>query len=238
MVRVAWELQLSGHKDVWQRLESSPLADLGRAFAREAFLDFRTINNGVACAAVFEAWFLSERCQAQDKRLIQQMLSDHQGYVFDLDKVSKGLTPELIAAVGSLPFGKNYLAVHAGTIMSDPIFTDVRDRSNANFLWFIKFERSFRETEQVLQTSTHPADGKSSEASSRTRIKDGPDEKQSAQIVQLWPQDAGAADEQGGKSPRILRTPKARRGSEGSTHPQKTKAAGSNIVYLQRWSAE
>ncbi|MCD8497555.1 MAG: hypothetical protein LRZ85_05415 [Alphaproteobacteria bacterium] len=235
MIRVAWELQLSGHKDVWQRIESSPLSDLGRAFAREAFLDFRTINNGVACAAVFEAWFLSERCQSQDKRLIQNMLSDHQGYVFDLDSVSKGLTPELIAALGSLPFGKNYLAVHAGTILSDPIFTDVRDRSNANFLWFIKFERSFRETEQVLQTSVHPADGKSVQASSRTDKKDGTHEKQSAQIIQLWPdQETGESDGKSGKGSKILQPPKQRK----ENHPQKNTGTGDNIVYLGRWSAE
>jgi hypothetical protein len=39
-------------------------------------------------------------------------------------------------------------------IMNDPVFTDVRDRSNANFLWFIKFERSFMETERELQSSS------------------------------------------------------------------------------------
>jgi hypothetical protein len=234
MVRVAWELQLSGHKDVWQRIESSPLSDLGRAFAREAFLDFRTINNGVACAAVFEAWFLSERCQAQDKRLIQQMLSDHQGYVFDLESVSKGLTPELIAALGSLPFGKNYLAIHAGTILADPIFTDVRDRSNADFLWFIKFERSFRETEQVLQTSSHPAEGQPRKAAASKQIKDGTHEPQSAQIVQLRPELAGADTGEDGKGSKILRAPKAGKGS----HPQKSTGTGDNIVYLGRWSAE
>ena len=44
MVRVAWELQLAGEKDMWTRLENSPLQDLARAFAREAYIDFRTIN--------------------------------------------------------------------------------------------------------------------------------------------------------------------------------------------------
>jgi hypothetical protein len=62
MIRVGWELQLSGIKDAWERLENSPMADLGRAFAYEAFLDFRTLNNGQAAAAVFECWFMSERC--------------------------------------------------------------------------------------------------------------------------------------------------------------------------------
>lgn len=234
MVRVAWELQLSGYKDVWQRIESSPLSDLGRAFAREAFLDFRTINNGVACAAVFESWFLSERCQSQDKRLIQQMLSDHQGYVFDLNTVSKGLTPELIAALGSLPFGKNYLAIHAGTILADPIFTDVRDRSNANFLWFIKFERSFRETEQVLQTSIHPAEGQSKEAAASKKIKDGTHEQQSAQIVHLRPELAESQAGESLESSKRLRAPKTDKGS----HPQKNTGTGDNIVYLGRWSVE
>ena len=154
MVRIAWELQLAGEKDVWARIENSPLADLGRAFAREAFLDFRTVNNGIANCAVFEAWFLSDRCQHEDRRLIQQMLADYQGYVFDAEQSSKAVTAELIVALGSMPFGKNYLAPYINTIVSDALFTEVRDRSNANFLWFIKFERSFQEKElQMIEES-------------------------------------------------------------------------------------
>ncbi len=61
-VRVAWELQLADYKDAWTRLENSSLADLAYAFAREAYVDFRTINNGQASASVFEAWFLSGLC--------------------------------------------------------------------------------------------------------------------------------------------------------------------------------
>ncbi len=152
MVRIAWELQLAGEKQVWERLENSSMADLARAFARESYLDFRTLNNGVAQSAVFESWFLSERCRNEDKKLIQLMLADYQGYVFDTGQSSQHITAELIIALGSMPFGKNYLAPYVSTIMTDAIFTEVRDRSNANFLWFIKFERSFRETEQELQT--------------------------------------------------------------------------------------
>ena len=172
MIRVAWERQLAGNKDVWQRIENSSMADLGRAFAREAYLDFRTINNGEAAAAVFEAWFLSERCRSQDKILIQQMLSDYQGYVFDLEDATQNITPSLISALGEMPFGKNYLAEHAVTIMNDPIFSDIRDRSNANFLWFIKFERSFRETEQELQSDSHLKSGTRSDGS-KNKSQDG-----------------------------------------------------------------
>ena len=152
MIRVAWELQLSGNKEVWEYIENSSFADLGRAFIREAYADFRTINNGQATTAVFEAWFLSERCRAEDKTLIRQMLADHEGQVFDVENVHTAITPAFIAALGEMPFGKNYLAIHADTVLTDPIFNEVRDRANANFLWFIKFERTFRETERDLQT--------------------------------------------------------------------------------------
>ncbi len=153
MMRVAWDLYLAGHKHIWARIENSQMADLGRAFAREAFSDFRTLNSGQAAGAVFETWFLSERCRYADKELIQTMLADYQGMVFENDQMSRSLSIDLISRLGEQPFGKNYLAPYAQMILSDPIFTDVRDRANANFLWFIKFERSFRESEHELQSS-------------------------------------------------------------------------------------
>lgn len=152
MIRVGWELQLAGHRSAWDHIENSGLADLGRVFAREAFVDFRSLANGKASSAVFENWFLSERCRHQDKKLIQAMLADHQGYVFTSEQASRNVSIEMITAMGEQPFGKNYLAPYAQMIIEDPVFTEVRDRSNANFLWFIKFERSFRETEQALQS--------------------------------------------------------------------------------------
>ncbi|MGQ0526681.1 MAG: DUF6782 family putative metallopeptidase [Alphaproteobacteria bacterium] len=151
MVRIAWELQLSGDKTAWHYIENSAMADLGRSFAREAYLDFRTLNNGMAAAAVVETWFLSERCRTQDKILIRQMLADYKGYVFNVQLSSQVVTPALISALGCMPYGNNYLAKHAQTILGDPVFTEIRDRSNANFLWFIKFEQSYKETEATLQ---------------------------------------------------------------------------------------
>ncbi|MCC6597187.1 MAG: hypothetical protein IT559_00110 [Alphaproteobacteria bacterium] len=235
MVRIAWELQLSGERRAWQRIEESSMADLGRAFAREAFLDFRTINNGEASASVFESWFLSERCRAQDKTLISQMLADHRGYVFDLKTAGQAVTPVLIAALGAMPFGKNYLAEHAATIMGDPIFTDVRDRSNANFLWFIKFERSFRETERELQTSGDLSAKDARSAASRSNIQDSPDGPSKAatgQVVSLFPegQNAGAVDKSGKNAGRLSRTEPQQRIQQGDDR--------SNVVYIRRWSGE
>ena len=187
VIRIAWELQLAGFKDVWERVEHSSMMDLARAFAREAFIDFRTLNNGVANAAVFEAWFLSERCREQDKIIIQAMLADYKGYIFENGDLSRHVTAELISSLGSMPFGKNYLSIHADIIMEDPVFTEVRDRSNANFLWFIKFECSFKETEQYLQIesdlSTHGVRHDLSEEESQDQ-NDG--FRQAADIIQLF----------------------------------------------------
>lgn len=231
IVRLAWELQLTGHKNIWNRLENSPMADLARAFAHEAYLDFRTINNGVASAAVLEAWFLSERCKAEDKMLIQQMLSDTQGYVFESTEPMKSVTADLIAALGTMPFGKNYLAMHAATIMDDTIFTDVRDRSNANFLWFIKFERSFRETEQELQNgeSSHGRGGHTSNKNSGINHA----KSQGATVVQFKAKqdNAGKNSEQGLLPAQTKKRSKASSSKAGATDER-------NIIYLRKWSGE
>jgi hypothetical protein len=178
MVRGAWELQLAGVKAPWERLESTSFNDLCRAFAREAYQDFRALNNGSASSAVFESWFLSERCRHADRVLIQDMLSDYQGYVFGSEQASRPVTIDLIMALGSVPYGKNYLAPYISTIVKEALFTEVRDRSNANFLWFIKFERSFREAEQELQKGNVVTD-RGNRFDPPQRKKEGDDEERS-----------------------------------------------------------
>lgn len=233
MIRAAWELQLSGYKSIWERLENSPMADLARAFAHEAFMDFRTINNGIASTAVFESWFLSERCKVEDKDLIQKMLADYQGYVFEGEEHIDSVTAELVAAIGSMPFGKNYLAMHAMTIMTDPIFTDVRDRSNANFLWFIKFERSFRETEQGLQNGESSSRHDPHHGLSTNHFRgenNGP--AQAGQIVQFKPQQNNA----GKKTSKGLLD-----GQSESVRQQDTQSslqAEDKVIQLRHWQTE
>jgi hypothetical protein len=157
-VRIAWELHLSGDDAAWQVVENSSLYDIGRAVAREVRSDFRNLANGRASASALEIWFISERCRSCDRELIRKILADHQNKVFAPDRgLSRQISGELIAALGTMPYGKNYLAALAGQLMSDPVFTDVRDRSNANFLWFIKFEQSFRDAEQELHSGCDSA---------------------------------------------------------------------------------
>ncbi len=183
MIRAAWELQLAGEKDAWMRVENSTLADLGRAFAREACSDFRSLNSGKAALACFESWFLSERCRKADRTLIQQMLADYQGYVFaDNADASRSITFDLLNAIGKMPFGANYLVRSANQILADSIFTEVRDRSNANFLWFIKFERSFRDGEEELSRMSEKTAGQSSVQTTTLKTEKA---KPSADIIAL-----------------------------------------------------
>lgn len=186
MIRIAWELQLSGYEDAWKRLEESSMSDLTHAMAREATLDFRSLNNGLAQGAVFEAWFMSDRCCKFDKMIIQNMLSDHNGLVFGENmSASMALTTELISALGTMPYGKNYLAGYTSMIMNDPVFGELRDRANANFLWFIKFERSFRESEQELQNTQSQNIGSATNADQYDQTMVGEDQNEKDTVVQL-----------------------------------------------------
>lgn len=151
LLRCAWELELAGEYVLWDDLETGSMRDLTHAFGREAALDFRSLNNGRAAFAAFESWFLSDRSRTADNALIQKMLTDYNGHQFEDEDMSQLVVIDLIKALGEMPYGKNYLAWHIPNLLTDPIFTEVRERSAANFLWFIKFEKTFTEVEQGLQ---------------------------------------------------------------------------------------
>lgn len=214
IVRIAWELQLAGHRDVWERVENSPLSDLGRAFAREAFMNFRTINDGTAAAAVFESWFLSERCRGLDKKIIKSMLADYNGYVFENCSSSDQIVIEILSKLGEMPFGNNYLAPHVSTISDDPIFAEVRDRSSANFLWFIKFERSYKEMEQELQE----------------------DDQSTQDIRHRLIEEKGHREDATTKSADILQLGEYRKHATKQDGIKNKNTQGAEIIDLMRWS--
>lgn len=141
--RVAWELKLTGRDDVWTELTDSSLAPLAMAYAKQAGKDFRAVNNGTAARAAFDAWFDTQLSRMHDRRLIQEMLADELGYIFGGKGPAQEITPEWLIEMGEIAFGQNYLALPGVGLPIDPRYSSVKDRANANFLWFIKFERSF-----------------------------------------------------------------------------------------------
>ncbi len=145
-VKVAWELRLAGETEAWDFLTATPLADVSRIFELKAQSDFRTLNNGEASRAAYDKFFEDSRTKLHDKRIIHQMLLDEHGYMKAGMKRPK-VSMELFARLGEMPNGRNYLSMKSQRQPTDMCYSTVEDRSNANFLWFIKFERSFQEKE-------------------------------------------------------------------------------------------
>ncbi len=146
-IKMAWELKLAGEDEAWDYLVGSPMADVSRLFEGKARDDFRTLNNGEAARAAYDQFFDSARTKIHDKRIIHQMLLDETGYIKSRT-VRPQVTMDLFRRLGQLPNGSNYLSnASAARLPMDPCYATVEDRANANFLWFIKFERSFQEKE-------------------------------------------------------------------------------------------
>lgn len=151
VVALLWDLKLAGETSLWNNAMSGSDYDICAAYAMEAMTDFRSIKSGLAARATFEKWFISGRCKSFDRQIIQTMLGKHTDIVISHQEASKKVALDLIVALGQRPEGNNYLSLIANQIIEDGLFRDVRDRSNANFLWFVSFERRMEEVEQELQ---------------------------------------------------------------------------------------
>lgn len=148
-IKMAWELKLGGVNEAWDFLVGSPMSDVSRTFEIKAQADFRSLNNGEAARAAYDKFFEDSRTKIHDKRIIHQMLLDEAGYMKS-SKERRRVSMELFKRLGELPHGRNYLSMKATRTPLDGCYAAVEDRSNANFLWFIKFERSFQEKEQQM----------------------------------------------------------------------------------------
>lgn len=153
-IKMAWELKLAGENEAWDYLVGSPMADVSRMFENKASADFRTLNNGEAARAAYDQFFDGARTKIHDKRIIHQMLLDETGYIKSRT-ARPHVSMDLFRRLGQLPNGRNYLSMsNQQRLPTDAMYTTVEDRANANFLWFIKFERSFQEKElQMVEES-------------------------------------------------------------------------------------
>ncbi len=161
-VQVAWEMKLSGDNTAWDYVSKSGVADLAYAFAHRASDDFRALRDGKAAIAAFDQWFYSGRTRKADRALIQVLLASSDE-ASEAIETSNSEAIEALRSVGKRSnIGRNYLIDHFMTLLDDGFYGEVRDRSNANFMWFVKFERSFRDAEIKMQT------GKSKNADTAT----------------------------------------------------------------------
>jgi len=149
-IRVAWELKLIGEKDMWNFMIGAPFADVTRTYEIHAQNDFRSLNDGRAGRAAYDKWFEGQRTRIHDKRVIHQMLLEDTRYMEQRSDNLVDLTDQMLCQIADLPDGRNYMSLkgHRNPMHTD--YTDVEDRSNANFLWFVKFERNFQQKEQDM----------------------------------------------------------------------------------------
>lgn len=147
---VAWDLKLQGFEFVWEYALSTNEALVVETFGQSAKENFRNFNNGTAAKEAFNAWFVSGMSRRCDHKLIQEMLADDKGYVFKGEEPSIAITSSLIDFIGELPIDRNYLHGMEEKPLPGSDYALVTDRSNANFLWFVKFERNFQETEKTM----------------------------------------------------------------------------------------
>jgi hypothetical protein len=150
-MELAWELRLAGQGGVWNSMMNGADYDLCSAYGMEAMTNFRSLKNGLAARSTFEKWFISGRCKSLDRGIIQIMLGNKVDLIFDDEDTSRMIATDMVARMGNRPMGKNYLSSIVTQVMVDGLYTEVRDRSNANFLWFITFEKRMNEVEQELQ---------------------------------------------------------------------------------------
>ncbi len=144
---IAWELKLQSETDMWDFIIQSDDAAMAIAFCEKAKQNFTNLDNGEAAKAAFNTWFSSYSVKPADYEIIQNMLSDEKGYVFSSTQLPLTITVDLIHAIGQVPGGRNYIKAMEEKPLPETEYAVVRDRSNANFLWFVKFEKSFQETE-------------------------------------------------------------------------------------------
>lgn len=146
-----WDMRLAGYHDIWAQALTGADYDLCAAYAMEAMMDFRALQTGQALRATVEKWFMSARCKGLDRKTVQVLMAQKDKEACYGELTSFTLLHDMIRVIGSRPAGENYLMPIISAVLSDSIFRDVRDRSTANFLWFVTFERRMADMEQELQ---------------------------------------------------------------------------------------
>ncbi len=155
-IKVAWELKFVEEDDAWDFLSASSFSGMTRSFEITAQKDFRSLNNGEASREAYDKFFKENGSKIYDKKIIHQMLLDDKGYMKNPAK-KPNADLDLFSNLGDMPNSSNYLTSKGRDLPNEDTYSKVGDRSNANFLWFIKFERSFQEKEIEMVKETAKA---------------------------------------------------------------------------------
>ena len=138
-IKIAWEIKLAGNFEFWDYIiqryptQAVPFKNLVQT-------DFRMLNNGQGLRLAYDYMYSHSFVVGVDKKAIQHMLANND-YVSN--QSNKKLDSQFFAKLGETTHGRNYMGHGISINPLDVAYKMVENRSNANFLWFIKFERSF-----------------------------------------------------------------------------------------------
>lgn len=149
LIRVLWEIKLSLiDREMFYTFKEShkSLKDCFDTYEKEVSSNWTSLYNTKAFFDTFVAWFYVEddHMKSIDTATTQYALSDYANTISRSDYTLLFMSKIFIIK------GKTYITKQF-IDDKEAIFTEVRDRSNANFLWFIKFERAFSEAESEIE---------------------------------------------------------------------------------------
>ena len=143
--KVAWEANLQGWSSPMNtllRVDNSLegfYSDLMGVFRSIAQKDFRTIRSGEASIGTLDRWFGSNKPLIADKFLIEHILLDKE---YCSSRGARGvLSVDEVLRVGKTPKVNNYLGPSITALISNPWYSQPRDRKLANSLYHIELRR-------------------------------------------------------------------------------------------------
>jgi len=138
LCRVLWETKLSNiDRDLYDTVRdlNPSLRPCFKTYEQLASSKWSTVYTGEAFFEAFVSWFVNYPLKHVDTSVVRMMLSDY-------NKINHSDNCTLL-------FMNKVFTINNKTYLSpefisstDPLFVEVRDKANANFMWFIKFERS------------------------------------------------------------------------------------------------
>lgn len=141
--RIAWESKLAGNNELYDYVAVSALSTILATMQIVAKADFRTLKNGDVMLTGFECFFLDATKTFYDRQITERMLADN-------DYCSQTVDPredikQVIIDICKIPLENgSYVELDIEEVLfGSPLFTQIIHKPIENFLWFIKFERSF-----------------------------------------------------------------------------------------------
>lgn len=160
-IAAAYMSYLNGHREGWSAIEEK-YGVIALTYKTVASTDFRKIKNNDAQVFCFKQWFMEDtsksasggaykltyedmnlldKCDHDTYHMLLELGDKHDWYDRESDNTNLQDKYNYILAIAP------YLSKYLIEVTTAPIMKDIRSRATANFMWYIKFERTFKRSE-------------------------------------------------------------------------------------------